>query len=119
TDEDPFDPKAVWLNAEYIRELPLDVLAQQLMRFIPSADARKMKQIAPLVQERIKLLRDVRTVADFFFDELKPYNPAELIPQKGDRDLAIKVLRQARGTLAATEFNHDALDAALRGAAET
>jgi glutamyl-tRNA synthetase len=119
TDEDPFDPKAIWLNAEYIRAMPIDELAQQLMAFVPGADARKMKQIAPLVQERIKLLRDVRTVADFFFDEPKQYDPAELIPQKGDVPLAVKVLQTAHETLEKTEFKHDALDVALRGAADT
>jgi glutamyl-tRNA synthetase len=119
TEEDPFDPKAVWLNAEYIRGLPLDELAERLMPFIPNADARKMRQVAPLVQERIKLLRDVRTAADFFFEDIKPYDPDELIPQKGDRNLALKVLQTARGTLAHTPFNHVALDAALRADAQS
>ncbi len=120
TDEDPFDSKAVWLNAEYIRTLPLDELAKQLKTFLAGVDASKIQQIAPLVRERIKLLSDVRSVADFFFvDKLAPYDPAELIPQKGDRDLALKVLQTAQQTLGKTEFNHDALDAALRGAADT
>ena len=115
TETDPFDPKAVWLNAEYIRALPLDELAERLLPFISGADLATMLQIAPLVQERIKLLSDVRAVADFFFvDQLAPYDPAELIPQKGDQDLALKVLEKAKETLAKTEFSHDALDAALR-----
>ncbi len=115
TEQDPFDPKAVWLNAEYIRALPLEDLARQLLPFAPGPDARKMQQVAPLIQERIKLLGDVRTVADFFFaDQLAPYDLDELIPQKGDRALALKVLQQARETLATTAFTHDALDAALR-----
>jgi glutamyl-tRNA synthetase len=71
------------------------------------------------VRERIKLLSDVRTVADFFFvDKLAPYDPAELIPQKGDRALALKVLQTAHDTLEKTAFNHAALDAALRADAE-
>src|ERR1700693_2249346 len=115
---DPFDSKAVWLNAELIRTLPLDELAQRLIPFAPEADAAKMKQIAPLVRERIKLLSDVRTVADFFFvDKLAPYDPAELIPQKGDRVLALAVLQRAREILQNTEFRHEALDAALRAEA--
>jgi len=115
TDEDPFDPKAVWLNSEYIRALPLDELSQQLLPFMPAADSAKMRQVAPLVRERIKLLSDVQTVADFFFvEKLSPYDPAELIPQKGDRELALKVLQQAQATLAKTDFRHDALDTALR-----
>jgi glutamyl-tRNA synthetase len=118
TEADPFDSKAVWLNAELIRTLPLDELAQWLIPFAPEADAAKIKQIAPLVRERIKLLSDVRTVADFFFvDKLAPYDPAELIPQKGDRTLALVVLQRAREILQNTEFRHEALDAALRAEA--
>ena len=119
TEADPFDPKAVWLNAEYIRALPLDELAERLLPFIPGAEAARMRQVAPLVQERVKLLSDVRTIADFFFvAELAPYDPAELIPQKGDRAMALAVLEKARAVLKNTEFRHDALDAALRASAE-
>ena len=119
TDSDPFDPKAVWLNAEYIRTMHVDELAQRLVRFLPGADLAKVRRITPLVQERIKLLSDVASVADFFFvDELPPYDPAELIPQKGDPELALKVLRHARETLRQTQFEHHALDTALRGAAD-
>ena len=57
--------------------------------------------------------------ADFFFvNELPPYDPAELIPQKGDAALALKVLKRARDLLAHTEFTHDALDSTLRAAAQ-
>jgi glutamyl-tRNA synthetase len=120
TETDPFDPKAVWLNAEYIRALPLDELAQRLLPFIPGADPAKMRQVAPLVQERLKLLGDVRTIADFFFvDKLAPYDPVELIPQKGDRALALAALQSAREILDHTEFRHNALDTSLRAGAET
>jgi glutamyl-tRNA synthetase len=122
TDDDPFDPKAVWLNAEHLRALPLDQLAADLLPFAKAAgfdaDLSRMREIAPLIQERIKLLRDVGTAADFFFvKELPAYDPAELIPQKGDRAMAAAVLEKACGILAATEFTHDALDQALRAAA--
>jgi glutamyl-tRNA synthetase len=78
-----------------------------------------MLRVAPLVQERIKTLRDVASMADFFFvDELPPYDPAELIPQKGDRTVALKALVTAREILAETGFSHAGLEAALRGGAE-
>jgi glutamyl-tRNA synthetase len=119
TDADPFDPKAVWLNAEHIRTMPVETLAARLAPFAPNVDAAKILQVVPLIQERIKLLSDVSTVADFFFvDELPPYDKTELIPQKGDAAMALAVLEQAREILATAEFNHDALDAALRAGAE-
>ena len=119
TEQDPFDPKAVWLNAELIRTMPVEELAKQLLPFEPGAELPKMLRVAPLVQERIKLLKDVSTIADFFFlEELPPYDSAELIPQKGDAAMARIVLERASEVLATTEFSHDALDQALRSAAQ-
>jgi len=123
TDEDPIDPKAMWLNAELIRTLPIEELARQMLPFACAAglraDPAKMLRIAPLLQERVKTLRDVVPMADFFFlDELPPYDPAELIPQKGDKALALAVLRAAREILAEATFSHAGLEAALRGGAE-
>jgi len=123
TEEDPFDPKALWLNAEHIKTLPVGELAPMLIPFAEAAGfhvtAEKMLQVAPLIQERIKVLRDVSTVADFFFvDQLPPYDTAELIPQKGDLPMARLALEKSREVLATAEFNHDALDAALRAASQ-
>ncbi len=119
TADDPFDPKAAWLNAELIRTMPLDELSAKLLPFVPRVDPPKVRQVTPLIQERIKLLRDITTVADFFFmDELAPYDSDELIPQKGDRAMALNALQRACAILSTTEFNHQALDAALRAAAQ-
>jgi glutamyl-tRNA synthetase len=116
-EDDPFDPKAIWLNAEHIRTMPVEELTRQLAPFAPKTE--KLAQIAPLIQERIKLLRDVNSVADFFFvDELPPYDVNELIPQKGDRALAKCVLEEARSSLAGIKWNHDEIDRALRAGAE-
>jgi glutamyl-tRNA synthetase len=123
TPEESFDPKAVWLNSEHIRGLSIEELSARLLPIVREAGFQitpeKMAAITPLIRERIKLLRDVLTAADFFFvDELPPYDPAELIPQKGDAAMALKVLTRAREVLAQTEFKHDPLDQALRGAAQ-
>ncbi len=125
TDEDPFDPKAVWLNAEHLHTLDLDELARRLMPYaeeagLTNATPEKIRAIAPLIRERIRLLRDVGTVADFFFsEELKPYDPAELIPQKGDAAMAELVLRKARESLAVVPaFDRGTLESALRHAAD-
>jgi glutamyl-tRNA synthetase len=122
SDADPFDPKAVWLNAEHIRALPVDQLSECLAPFFKqagfNASPEKTLAVAPLIRERIKLLGDAPAAADFFFlPELAPYDPAELIPQKGDAALAMRVLKLAQEVLATTAFDHDSLDAALRAAA--
>lgn len=120
--EETFDPKAVWLNAEQIRSLSIDDLSQRLLPFVREkfhVEPRKMLEVTPLIRERIKLLGDVRTVADFFFlEQLPPYDPAELAPQKGDAAMALRVLQKASAVLATTEFKHDVLDQTLRSAAQ-
>ena len=137
-EEDPFDPKAVWLNAEHIRALPVEELSGRLLPVVRAAgydvSPARMLQITPLIRERIKLLRDVLAVADFFLvDRLPPYDSAELIPQKGDAAMALRILRRSQELLAAIPamapavqaeeaapdgFNHQALEAALRSAAQ-
>jgi glutamyl-tRNA synthetase len=117
TEEDPFDPKAVWLNSQYIYAMPVEKLAEKLQPFL-CVNYEKVLAVTPVIQERIKLLRDAAAVADFFFvDELAPYDPAELIPQKGDAAMALRVLERAREVLPGVEFSHQGLEEALRAAA--
>jgi glutamyl-tRNA synthetase len=127
TDDDPFDAKAVWLNAEHIRALPVEELARNIEPFLTRAGfhptPEKVAAVTPLIRERIKLLSDAVSAADFFFlDQLPPYDPAELIPLKkgestGDAALTRRVLETAQQILATTPFDHDSLDKALREAA--
>lgn len=122
SEAEPFDPKAIWLNSEHLRALPVEELSRLVEPFLEKAglqaQTEKVQAVAPLIRERIKLLGEAPAAADFFFvDELAPYDAAELIPQKGDAALAAKVLAKASEVLAAAEFTHDALDHALRAAA--
>jgi glutamyl-tRNA synthetase len=123
SEEDPFDPKAVWLNAEHIRALPIEQLSSCIAPFIQQAGLQAMPEellvVTPLIRERIKLLSEAASAADFFFlKELAPYDPAELIPAKGgDAAMALRVLQHAQEVLATTAFDHDSLDQALRAAA--
>lgn len=124
SEEEPFDPKALWLNAEHLRALPANELAQRLLPYarqagFETATEEKLETVAPLIRERIRLLGEVATVADFFFADPKPYDPAELIPQKGDAAMAALALRKAKEVLAPLPaFDHDSLDSALRAAAD-
>ena len=121
--EETFDPKALWLNAEHIRALTIEDLSQRLLPIVCEAGfhvtPERMLRITPLIRERIKLLGEVLTAADFFFlDQLPPYDAAELIPQKGDAAMALKVMQKAQAVLANVEFKHDPMDQALRAAAQ-
>jgi len=123
SEDDPFDPKAVWLNGQHLRSLALPELAERMAPFLRAAgyqfDERKLLEVTPLIRERIKSLRDAVAVADFFFvRDLTPYDPAELVPGKGDAAMALAALRRGREVLEATEFSAEVLEAALRAAAE-
>ncbi len=122
SEEDPIDPKALWLNSQHIYAMPVDQLTAKLLPYVRAAgfdiDTERLRQITPLIRERIRVLSDVATIGDFFFsEELKPYDPAELIPQKGDRAMAERVLEGAREALSEVEFSHAALEETLRGEA--
>jgi glutamyl-tRNA synthetase len=122
-EDDPFDAKAVWLNSEHIRALPVEELSARLAPFFAEAglhaSPKKLLAVTPLIRERIRTLREAVAAADFFFvDQLAPYDPAELIPAKGgDAAMALRVLQTAERVLADTPFDHDSLEKALREAA--
>ena len=112
-----------------VREIANDLLIRRFavqfhsLRFFEQAGfdppPEKVLAVTPLIRERIKLLREVLTAADFFFvDQLPAYDPAELIPQKGDAAMALKVLKRGKEVLGNVEFKHAPLDQSLRAAAQ-
>jgi glutamyl-tRNA synthetase len=124
TEDDPFDPKALWLNAEHIRALPIEELSCCIGPFLKRAglvaSPDKLAAVTPLIRERIKLLGDAASTADFFFvKELAAYDPTELIPKKGDAALALRVLQHAREVLATGAFDAASLEQTLRQAADS
>jgi glutamyl-tRNA synthetase len=114
----------VWLNAELIRALEVEDLAERLLPYahragLTNATPEKLRAIVPLIRERIRFLGEVGTVADFFFEEPRSYNPAEFIPKKGDAAMAALALRKSKEVLSTVSaFDHATLEAALRAAAE-
>lgn len=122
TAEDPIDPKALWLNSQHLYAMGHDELAALLVPVFEKAGfratAEKTRMVTPLIQERIKTLNDAPAVADFFFvEELAPYDPSDLIPQKGDAAMAARVLQSAADALSKAEFTHEGLETALRAEA--
>ncbi len=122
---------AVWnyekldhMNGYYIRRLEAEDLASRLAPYLTAAGYRvehdKLMAVVPLIRERITTLGEAAAVAGFFFaEDLPPYDAADLVPPKGDRTMALAALERAREALAAVEFRKDALEAALRAAADS
>ncbi|HEY3704855.1 MAG TPA: glutamate--tRNA ligase [Terracidiphilus sp.] len=124
SEETPFDPKAVHLNGEHLRALEVDDLSARLQPFLERAGMQaapeKLREVTPLIRERIKLMGEAPAAADFFFvQELAPYDAAELIPPKGaDAAMTLRVLKTAQEVLAGVaEWNHGSLEHAMRDAA--
>jgi glutamyl-tRNA synthetase len=66
--------KLTWMNGVYIRELPVDELADRTRPFLEQrlgkqVEMAHLRKIVPLIQERIKLLAEIADIADFFFVE--------------------------------------------------
>ena len=70
--------KLEWMNGMYIRNLTAQEFSDRCMPFVEGAlppgvkrpiDAAYLRQIAPLVQERAKLLSEVPSLVDFFFTD--------------------------------------------------
>jgi glutamyl-tRNA synthetase len=113
------------MNGVYIRALGVEDLAEQIMPFLEQAgfdaDRETVRRIVPLVQERMQRLEEAPGLVDFFFvEELPDYDSHLLVPKKMDAAGTHVLLGQAQNVLAeVTPFSHDALEAALRGLAET
>jgi len=108
--------KLDWLNGLYIRNLPVDTLAERLAAAstrAAAADPAYLRAIVPLIRERIKKLSEFDGWTGFLFTEpLDAYDPALLVPKKGSREEAVAVLDAAAAALAeASDWTPPALEA--------
>jgi glutamyl-tRNA synthetase len=116
--------KLEWLNGEYIRALPTEELARRLKPFLENAgfevNTDVLLRVTPLVQTRIKTLKDVVPMAGFFFrEEFISASPDGLIQKGMDAPRTGEVLRRAYEILSGLSvFSHEAQEAAMRGLAE-
>ena len=114
--------KLDWMNGVYIRKLSPDDLLERLLPFLsrdlnlPVEELRadeRLRRLIPSVQERIKLLTEATPLVDFLYREVT-VEPEALIPRKTTPAETLRALQAARDTIAATSFDADALEAALR-----
>lgn len=72
-----FDEKRLeWMNGQHIRMLPSDDLYKRVADFWPdsaaTADESKKREILAMVQDRLKTLKDLATLTNYFFIEPTP-----------------------------------------------
>ncbi len=121
--------KLHWMNGVYLRELSQEELMRKIMPVLESdlpesvprpVSKDYVRQIVPLIQERINTLKESASYADFFFlgDELE-YDASLLIPKKMDAEGTLDALKAARERLAGLQaWDHDSLEGLLRPLAE-
>ena len=119
--------KLTWMNGVYIRELPAEELAGRMLPFLerdlPSGllpvDPDYLAAIAPLVQERIKLLSDSAEMTRYFFEDLPEYDAKTLVQRGMDavvtRDALEAALEKLRDS---SNFENLYLEEMLRAAGQ-
>ena len=120
--------KLDWMNGVYIRNLPDDDLTKRLLPFLDKGlppevkrplDVNYVKQIVPLIKERIITLKDAAAYADFFFIDNLKYDTAKFVDKKTDAVTALKALKSAEEKLSSLDsFGRDQLETTLRSLAE-
>lgn len=118
--------KLLWMNSEYIRALDADDFVERARPWVTSALGRDLSadewrvfvDIAPLVQERAKLLTEVAPQVTFLFQDDLEYDEAswDKVMTKEGVD---QILSDAVSRLDAVDpFSTDAIEATLRSLAE-
>ena len=118
--------KLQWMNGMYLRQLDVSDLADRIRPFLESAypadllpiDRGYLLRIAPLVQERLKTLADAPDMLSYFFENTLEYDAASLVQRGMDSAGTLAALQRAMADLSAVgaaDFNHEYLEALLRG----
>lgn len=117
-----FDPeKCVWVNGEHLKALAPSAFAAASLPFLERAglptDDDRLADALALVQPRVQLLVQVPDhIGVIFADDITLDPDADA--KVRSRDDAAKVLSSLSATLAAAEWNDDAIEAAIHEAAD-
>ncbi len=116
-----FDEKRLeWMNGQHIRNLTIDELYELVTNFWPAsaenATEAYKKQLLALVQDRLKTLRDLPILTEYFFSEPTP----DLTMITNNKQLAklsteesLQLLAQAEEIFESSEFTPEAIQVNL------
>jgi len=118
-EDDPFDPKAVWLNAQHLRTMPVRELAPYVRRTLEQAglpipcDEERFLTVVDVIRTRYSMLTDFVTRGRAYFADDYPITPEAR--QKLDEPGARELLRELADRLAASaEFSETSVERELR-----
>ncbi len=120
--------KLRWMNGVYLRNLSQEDLLEKIMpnleKGLPSNVERPIsreyvRQIVPLIQERIMTLAEAPEYAEFFFRGNSDYDTSLLIGKKMTPESSLKALRATQERISGLDsFDHETLEATLRSLAD-
>src|SRR4051794_23520002 len=107
--------KLGWLNGHYIRELPVEELAERIVAYLGVTGERAdlVRRATPLVQERMSVLREAREMLGFLVDEEFAFDSDAAVKFLGvEQRPTLQAARDALAGLASWETA--AIEAVLR-----
>lgn len=118
-EDDPFDPKAVWLNAQHLRTMPVSRLAPYVRQTLEKAgltvpyDEEHFLHVVDVIRTRYSMLTDFVTRGRAYFSDDYPITPEA--QQKLDEPGARALLRELADRLeACPEFTEASVERELR-----
>ncbi len=122
------DPKALWMNGEYLRAMPLDELVplvgEQLKRFdlwreeYDSNEREWLARTVDLLRARYRTTQDFATLGRPYFSDQFEYEPDAVKKNLKDERLKYLLPGLADRLAALGDFTHDATESALRSYSE-
>ena len=105
-----FDLKKLeWMNGEYIRKNQISKIKYQISNFYKGRYPEDIiEKTIPLIQTRIKKLKDYETLAGFFFERPKEY----------EKDFNREWIKKAVAILETLEWKHEVMEERIRKLAE-
>lgn len=123
SEEDPIDPKALWLNSQHLRTMPVETLAPfvkqtlEAQGFQVESDNQHFAYVVDTVRSRFSTLLDFPTKGRAYFSDDFPIEPQSL--EKLNAPGARELLRELGECIAANpEFTEASVEADLRKLAE-
>ena len=120
--------KLDWMNGVYIRNMSVEDLTDRVLPFMEKdlppeikrpLDINYVKQIIPLIRERIITLKAAATYADFFFIDKLEYDATMLIGKKMTAETTLTALKGTEEKLTSLgSFDRDVLEDTLRHLAD-
>ncbi len=120
------EQRLLWLNGQHIRALSLDDLYARTTDFWPEAareaSEEDKKKVLALVQDRLKTLKDLPMMVDYFFGEPTPdwtmVSENKQLKKLSQEEI-IELLTATKTALQATDFTAENIQEALNQLLET